>query len=145
MQVLTDMLRLCHLLSAPVKLEKVVSPVTTLLDLGIKLSSLAGQACLSAEKLHILLEKLCSFQQIATEHGTCTKCQLLSLVGKLAFSYKVIPTECIFLRCLLNTAHLLNGLHSTIVTDDDTVQDITQRQPCSHIHTCQDKLGLPLP
>lgn len=52
MQALTDM---CNLLRAPVKPKKIVGPATTLPLLGIELDSLAGLACLPADKLHMLL------------------------------------------------------------------------------------------
>lgn len=46
------------------------------------------------------------------------------MIGKLAFACKVIPAGHIFIQCLLDTAHLVDGLPATIVIDDDAAQDI---------------------
>ena len=81
MQALSDMLLLCQAVQAPVKPEKVLGPSTTLPILGILLDTIAGEP---ADKLSDLQQELHTFNTLAITHHTCTKRQLLSLIGKLA-------------------------------------------------------------
>lgn len=68
-----------------------------------------------------MLDELQTFSRLKS---TCTKRQLLSLIGKLAFACKVIPAGRIFLRRLLDTAHSKDGLNERIPITDDARQDI---------------------
>ena len=124
MQALSDMLLLCQVVQAPVKPEKVLGPSTTLPILGILLDTIAGEAWLPADKLSDLQQELHTFHTLAVTHHTCTKRQLLSLIGKLAFTCKVIPAGRIFLRRLLDTAHSVDQLEHKIHIDDEALQDI---------------------
>ena len=109
-KALSDMLLLCQAVQAPVKPEKVLGPTTTLPILGILLDTVAGEAKLPEEKLTALQQELQHFQNRATANQTCTKRQLLSLIGKLSFACKVIPAGRIFLSRLLDTAHSIDEL-----------------------------------
>ena len=124
MQALSDMLLLCQAVQAPVKPEKVLGPSTTLPILGILLDTIAGEARLPADKLSDLQQELHTFHTLAITHHTCTKRQLLSLIGKLAFACKVIPAGRIFLRRLLDTAHSVDQLEHNIHVDNEALQDI---------------------
>ena len=62
---------------------------------------------------------------------TCTKRQLLSLIGKLAFTCKVIPAGRILLCCLLDTAHSVDDLEHNIHIDSEAIQDIVWWQKFS--------------
>ena len=63
-------------------------------------------------ELTALLEELSQFRLLYASHHRCTKRQLLSLIGKLAFACKAIPAGRIFLRRLLDTAHSWTALRS---------------------------------
>ena len=126
------MLTLCQAVQAPVKPEKVLGPSTTLPILGILLDTRAGEARLPDEKLTALQQELQSFHTLASTHSTCTKWQLLSLIGKLAFACKVIPAGRIFLRRLLDTAHSVDSLEHDIQIDDEALQDIRWWQKFSN-------------
>ena len=82
------------------------------------------QARLPDENLAALLEELSRFKDLYASHHRCTKRQLLSLIGKLAFACKVIPAGRIFLRRLLDTAHLVEELERKILITEDTCQDL---------------------
>ena len=121
---LLDMLLLCRAVGAPVKPEKVLGPSTTLTILGIELDTNLMQARLPEEKLAALLEELSRFKVLNASHHRCTKRQLLSLIGKLAFACKVIPAGRIFLRRLLDTAHSVEDLEKQVPITDDTCKDV---------------------
>jgi hypothetical protein len=75
---LQDVLLLYEAIQAPVKLEKVLRPSTTLPFLGILLDSAKGEARLPEDKLAALKQELDEFHCLATTHKQCTKRQLLS-------------------------------------------------------------------
>lgn len=117
------MLTLCQAVQAPLKPEKIFSPATLMMILGIELDSITMQARLPKEKLDSLLEELHSFSILHSTSHTCTKRQFLSLIGKLAFACEVIPAGRIFLRRLLDTVHSKEGLND-ITISEDALQDI---------------------
>jgi hypothetical protein len=96
LNALLDMLTLCNAVNAPLKPEKVIGPSTLLTLLGIELDTVHMQARLPEEKLAALLEELLHFSLLPESGRTCSKRQLLSLIGKLAFACKVIPAGRIF-------------------------------------------------
>ncbi len=124
LNALLDMLLLCEAVGAPVKPEKVQGPATTLTILGIELDTVLKQARLPPEKLTALLEELSRFSSLYSCQSRCTKHQLLSLIGKLAFACKVIPAGRIFLRRLLDTAHSVEGLEEQVAITKETVLDV---------------------
>ena len=86
-----DMLMLCHTLNIPLKQEKIVNPTTCMTFLGIELDTASQIARLPQDKLITLVAELHSFASLYQLQQTCTKRQLLSLIGKLSFACKVIP------------------------------------------------------
>ena len=97
-RALLDMLLVCRAVGAPVKPKKVLGSATILTILGIELDTCSLQAHLPEEKLAALLQELDQFSRLHSSQCTCTKRQLLFLIGKLVFACKVIPAGCIFLR-----------------------------------------------
>ena len=83
---ISDMLMLCHALQAPLNPEKVVHQTNCITFLGIELDTVLQQARLPTGKLTLLLRELKVFSTMHHEQHTCTKHQLLSLIGKLAFA-----------------------------------------------------------
>ena len=145
---LLDTLFLCRTVGAPVKPEKVLGPSTTLTVLGIELDTNLMQARLPQDKLAALLEELSHFKLLHASCLRCTKRQLLSLIGKLAFTCKVIPAGRIFLRRLLDTAHSVEGLEKqvpiTLHTSKDVEWWLTFWNPTGHQHTSSSYLQMPL-
>ena len=98
---------LCSQLGVQTKVEKRTPPTTCITFLGIELDTVAQTARVPPEKLSLLMQELSSFRA----RKRCTKRELLSLIGKLAFAAKVIPAGRIFLRRLIDastTVPLLN-------------------------------------
>ena len=103
----------------PLSLEKMEGPTTTLLFLGIELDSIQGRVQLPPNKLSGL-------QQLARTWGQrrkCTKCQLLSLIGKLSIATKVVPADRVFLRQLINASTTVACMHHRISLTKDTRAD----------------------
>jgi len=98
------MLQLCDQIQAPVKLSKIEGPSTSITFLGIQLDTTAMEASITQERRDALLSEL---NQLYWYHR-CTKRELLSLIGKLSFACKVIPSGRIFLRRLID---LIKKLH----------------------------------
>ena len=92
--------------------------------LGIELDTNLIQARLPQDKLAALREELSHFKLLHASCLRCTKRQLLSLIGKLAFTCKVIPAGRIFLRRLLDTAHSVEGLENQVPITLDTCKDV---------------------
>ena len=88
---LSSMLSLCDTLNIPLKPEKMVGPTTSLTFLGVELDTTSMTARLPQDKLTALLSELHHFAAIYQSNQSCSKRDLLSLIGKLAFACKVIP------------------------------------------------------
>ena len=86
-QNLNAMLSLCEKINSPVKSSKIEGPSTSLTFLGIHLDTVTMEASITAERKESLLQEL---RYLHSRHK-CTKRQLLSSIGKLSFSCKVVP------------------------------------------------------
>ena len=103
-------LQLCQSLDMPVATDKVEGPSTTLTFLGIEIDSRQKELRLSTAKLQELLLELNRWQ----DRQKVTKRQLLSLIGKLAFAGKVVPTGRLFTRHLITLSTSQKCLHHHI-------------------------------
>ena len=106
MQALSDMILLCQVVQAPVKPEKVLGLSTTL---GILLDTNAGEARLPADKLSDLQQDRASHLPHSSRYPSHLH-KAAVIIGKLAFTCKVIPAGRIFLRRLLDTTHSVDQL-----------------------------------
>ena len=107
---LHSMLTFCNKINAPIKQSKVEGPTTCLTFLGIQLDTISMEASITSERKQSLLNEL---QLMHTRHK-CTKCELLSLIGKLSFSCKVLPAGRIFLRRLIDLSTKAKQMHHHI-------------------------------
>jgi len=89
------MIQLCHHINAPIKPEKVVTPTTEITFLGIVINTRSMTDNISEECKSTILAELQSFME--SKKFKRTKHQLLSLIGKLSFTRKVVPAGRIFL------------------------------------------------
>ena len=86
-QCATQVLNLCTRLEIPVATDKLEGFATAITFLGIQINIARQELSLPADKLSdlvLLIEEWC-------QKTKCTKWQLLSLIGKLAFAAKVAP------------------------------------------------------
>ena len=91
------MLRVCERLGIPVALDNLEGPATTITFLGITINTTLQQLRLPPEKLQDMTLLIKSW---LGKHNT-TKRDLLSVIGKLSFAAKVVPSGRLFLRRLI--------------------------------------------
>ena len=107
---LHTMLTFCDKINAPVKPSKVEGPTTYLTFLGIQINTISMEASITSERKQSLLQDL----QFLHARHKCTKCELLSLIGKLSFSCKVLPAGWIFLQRLIDLSTTAKKMHHHI-------------------------------
>ena len=115
------MARACSVINAPTKPEKTEGPSTTITFLGIQLDSMTMQASITAKRKE---ELLVAIADILTKR-TCTKQQLLSVIGKLAFTCKVVPPGRIFLRCLIDLSTTVGPIHHHVTLNSEARADLS--------------------
>lgn len=116
-------------LGFPLKDDKVVGPTTSLDFLGIILDTVAMELCLPQDKvaqLELLLEQWASKR-------SRRKCDLLSLIGKLAHACKIIRMGRIFLRRFINYSMKATKLDHWIHLSLDFRADIAWWQAFLHV------------
>ena len=79
------------------------------------------QARLLADKLLQIEQEI----QLFRSKKKCTKRELLSLIGRLSFACKVVPTGRIFLRCLIDKASSVSHLHHHLHLNLEDRADLT--------------------
>lgn len=99
-------------IGVPLAPEKVIGPLTCLTFLGIEIDTMSMSLKLPAAKFEELLQEI----EIWSTKRKCTKREILSLIGKLSFAAKVIPSGRTFLRRLIDLSTTVSKLthHITI-------------------------------
>ena len=107
---LEAMLSVCQKINAPVKLTEVEGPSTSITFLGIMIYTITMTVSISRERKQEYMFAL----QFMIEHRKCTKQQLLSLIGKLSFACKVVPTGRTFLHRMIDLSCSVSRIHHHI-------------------------------
>ena len=107
-------------LCIPLSPEKYVAPTTTITYLGITIDSQAMEIRLPDEKLVSIMAMLSRWQKTKK----CTKRELLSLIGKLSFAAKVVPSGRTFIRRLIDLSKTVSRLTHHISLNAGARQDI---------------------
>ena len=97
-------------LGIPLSTHKTVGPATVVEYLGIILDSCRMEARLPADKITRIADILCSFMT----KRTCTKQELLSLLGHLNFACRVIYPGRAFVSYLISLSTTVKALHHHI-------------------------------
>ena len=118
-QNMAKMNEVCKSVNAPTKVEKEEGPSTSLTFLGILLDTTSMQASITVERKTELLKAI----EDLRGKRTCTKRRLLSLIGKLAFAYKVVPPGRIFLRRLIDLSTTVGPLHHHVTFTQEARAD----------------------
>ena len=100
-------LRLCEQLGVPVAEEKVEGPLTSLIFLGILLDTEARELRLPEEKLIRLRALIRQWQH----KKSCTKRELLSVIGQLHHACKVVRPGRTFLRRMIDLSTRAKEMH----------------------------------
>ena len=104
------MVKLCEYLGVPIAKLKLEGPVTVLVFLGILLDSAAFEIMLPQDKLVCLQALIWSW----CTKKSCTKRELLSLIGNLQHACRVVPPGRSFLRRMIELSTKVKELHHHI-------------------------------
>ena len=115
-----NMISLFHRLRIPLSWEKVEGPTTRLSFLGIEIDTIQWHLSLPQDKLNALQADLTHW----LSKRSCSKRQLLSLIGTMSFATKVIPAGRIFLRRLINLSTQAKALHHFLHIPLEAKEDI---------------------
>ena len=107
-------------LGVPIAPDKLEGPTTCITYLGIEMDSVAQVIRLPPPKFQEVLLLLSDW---ATKKK-CTKRELLSLIGKLAFAAKVVRSGRLFLRRLIDLSTSVTKLHHHITLNLEARKDI---------------------
>ena len=127
LQKMTETARKCGFV---VQDEKTAGPARKLEFLGIQIDT-------ESKKLQVTEERL---QEITLElqqwvgRDACTKRELLSLTGKLAFCAKVVTHGSKFTRRLIHTAKRVKNLHHKLTLSSEAKKDIVWWLKCIRNH-----------
>ena len=117
---LDNFLQICKDLGVPIADDKLVGPTTCLTYLGIEIDTVAMTVRLPADKL----EKVKAIIHEWAGRRKCTKRELLSLIGLLAFASKVVKPGRMFLRRLIDLSTSVDSLHHFIYLNLEARADI---------------------
>ena len=109
-EALRIMLSLCEQLGVPVSMTKIEGPATVLTFLGIVLDTVRLELRLPTEKLIRLKAVLEGW----SNKKSCTKRELLSLIGQLQHACKVVRPGRTFLRQMIDLSAVAKQLHHHI-------------------------------
>ncbi|XP_069118939.1 uncharacterized protein [Argopecten irradians] len=105
--IMNSFLDIFHKLCVPISMHKTEGPCTCLEYLGVCLDSSKMEARLPLEKVKRIREILDSFSM----RKTCTKCELLSLLGHMNFASRVIRPGRSFVSHLIKLSTTVKELH----------------------------------
>ena len=115
-----EFLRICSELGVPIADDKLIGPTTALTYLGIEIDSVAMTIRLPPEKL----EQIKAIIRQWVRRVKCTKRELLSLIGLLAFASKVVKPGRMFLRRLIDLSTTVDSLNHFIYLNLEARGDI---------------------
>ena len=104
----------------PLAPEKIVGPTTRIPYLGIGIDSMEMMMFITNEKYEELTDILPKW----STRKSCTKQQLLSLIGKLSYAAKVVQPGRIFLRRLIHLSTTVEKLHHHVNLNMEAKADI---------------------
>lgn len=113
-----------HRLNIPLASHKTEGPTTILEYLGILLDTIRMEARLPPNKQARIKDILVSF----LHKTTCTKRQLLSLLGHLNFACRVIRPGRTFISRIIQTSTTVKKLHEPVFLDEECQKDIQMWQ-----------------
>ena len=114
------MLKSCNETGFEVNLSKFVEPTTELEYLGIVIDSINMQLKISAHRLHEIMIELHSWYS----GKSCSKRQLLSIIGKLGFICRVVRSGRTFTRRMIELTKSVKHLHHKIKLNKSFREDV---------------------
>ena len=107
-------------LGIPLAQEKITRLRTVVTYLGIVIDTIKMELCLPDDKLQDLQELLNSYKLCKK----VSKRRLLSLIGKLAFASKLIPSGRTFLRRIIDLSTSVKQLYHHVTLNSHAMEDI---------------------
>ena len=114
-------LDICAQLGVPIAEDKSEGPATRIIYLGIEIDTVAMTVRLPADKMEKIQTLL---REWSAKRVKCTKRELLSLIGLLAFACKVVKPGRIFLRRLIDLSTSVTSLDHFIYLNLEARADI---------------------
>ena len=111
---------LLNKLNIPYSVPKTIGPATQLEYVGLIVDTDAMQCCLPMNKLTRISNLVDTF----LGRSKCTKLELLSLLGHLAFATRVIPPGRTFMFRLFKAAHTVKRLHHHVYLNNEAKADL---------------------
>ncbi|XP_033730724.1 uncharacterized protein LOC117320169 [Pecten maximus] len=118
--IMKQFLEIFHTLDIPLAAHKTVGPTTGLEYLGIYLDSDKMEARLPVEKRDRIMDMLKSFQR----RKSCTKRELLSLLGHFNFAARIILPGRSFVSYLIALSTTVNELHHHVKISTECRTDL---------------------
>ena len=115
-----NMVQVCRDLGFVVNPSKVTPPASVTNFLGIDIDSVHGVAHIDPECLQAISQELTGFCQAKS----ATKCEILSLIGKLHFICRVCPPGRAFLCRMIDVSKKARYLHHRIKLSAEFREDI---------------------
>ena len=112
--------RICAFLGLPLKMEKLEGPIMVLTFLGIVLDTQKLEIRLPPHKLEELNERIMEWKR----KQSCTKRELLCLIGKLSHATKVVAAGRTFLRRMIDTSMSVQRLNHHINLNSEFHSDL---------------------
>ena len=119
-QTMASLLHVFDILKVPVSPAKTEGPTTALIWLGILIDTLTMQILLPDDKKQRILQILRHFLAVRS----CSKRELLSLLGHLNFACRVIPAGRSFISRLIQCSCTQPKLDDTVFICHETSRDI---------------------
>ena len=116
---LSSFLSVLEYLNIPVASDKLLGPTTNLVYLGITIDTVSMTISIPPEKTREMLATLPKW----CSRRTCTKADLLSIIGKLNFFAIVIRSGRLFVRRLIDLSTTVTRKHHHITLNKDTKAD----------------------
>ena len=106
--------RICKFLGLPLKVEKLEGPTMVLILLGIVLDTPKLEIRLPSDKMEELKKLISEWKS----KRSCTKRELLCLIGKLSRATKVVMAGRTFLRRMIDTSMSVQRLNHITLTPE---------------------------
>ena len=109
-RALEKAMELCEILGVPIAVHKTEGPATVIVFLGIEIDTSKGELRLPREKLRRLQREI----RMWKGRRSCTKRELLSLIGQLQHACCVVKAGRTFLRRMISLSTVARQLHHRI-------------------------------
>ena len=120
----------CEKAGFEVQPSKTVGPCKVIEFLGIVIDTIKSQLRISEERMNEIREDLEQW----IDKSSCTKREILSIIGRLSFCARVVRDGNKFLRRLIQASKKVKNLHQKITLTNETKRDLRWWYKCVQDH-----------